>query len=75
MAHAHRHRSHGTGRDRAGSRRRLSWALALAAGFMGVETGELPVAIRTAVHRRFGIDHVTVQVEAEPCGPAGSGRR
>ena len=34
-----------------------------------VETGALPAAIRTAVHRRFGIEHVTVQVETEPCGP------
>jgi cobalt-zinc-cadmium efflux system protein len=40
----------------------------------GVETGALPAAIRAELHRRFGIDHVTVQVETEPCGPAGSAR-
>ena len=39
-----------------------------------VETGTLPAAIRAELHDRFGIAHVTVQVESEPCGPAGETR-
>lgn len=36
-----------------------------------VETGALLRRLRVEVHDRFGIDHVTVQVEPERCGPAG----
>jgi len=36
-----------------------------------VETGALLRRLRGEVHERFGIDHVTVQVEPERCGPAG----
>lgn len=34
-----------------------------------VEVGPLLRRVRVEVHERFGIDHVTVQVEPERCGP------
>lgn len=32
------------------------------------EPADLVPAVREELHHRFGIDHVTIQVEAEPCG-------
>ena len=42
--------------------------VAVKKGTKWAESGELLPAVRGELGERFGIEHVTIQVEREPCG-------